>query len=180
MAECGEKYNYFFNKIVENDDDFVGSIAYVLYKKNKIEYIEKYKKEHENKEPDLSVLHEWQNSECTESKLDNYKKLALQKSTEFVNHLQKDKEKKLNKLKSDLDLRERKLKDSERVVNEHEKGLKQRDKYCKVKSKGQFWIGVSQSLVASFIFIIFSFLLVLWLSGNTDIITWLQKVVNHQ
>lgn len=180
MAESDEKYNYFFNKIVENDDDFVGSIAYVLYKMNKIEYIEKFKKEHDNIEPDLIVLREWQNGECTESKLKNYKDLALQKSTEFVNHLQKDKEKKLNKLKSELELRERKLNNGERLANEHEKELKQRDKYCKVKSKGQFWIGVSQSLIASFIFIVISFLLILWLSGNTDIIAWVQNNVNPQ
>lgn len=180
MAESDEKYHYFFNKIVKNDDDFVGSMAYVLYKRNKIEYIEKYKIEHENKEPDLSVLREWQNGECTESKLNNYKKLALQKSTDFVNHLQEDKEKKLIKLKSDLDLRERGIKNREKQVREHEKDLKSRDKYCKVKSKGNFWIGVLQSLLASFIFVALCFLIILYLSGNTDLIVWLQKIINPQ
>lgn len=180
MAESDEKYNYFFNKIVENNDDFVGSMAYVLYKRNKIEYIEKYKREHENKAPDLSVLCEWQNGECTESKLKNYKELALQKSTEFVNHLQEDKEKKLNKLKSELDLRERAIKNREKQVRENERGLKLRDKYCKVKSKGYFWTGVLQSLLASFLFVALCFLIILYLKGNTDLVSWLQKVVNPQ
>ena len=37
MADFDEQtqYNFIFNQIVENDDDFVGSMAYVLYKKNK-------------------------------------------------------------------------------------------------------------------------------------------------
>ena len=47
------KYNFIFNQIVENEDDFVGCMAYVLYKRNKIEYIESYKKEHGGKEPEL-------------------------------------------------------------------------------------------------------------------------------
>lgn len=38
------KYNFFFNQIVENDDDFVGSLAYVLYKRNKIEILNNIKR----------------------------------------------------------------------------------------------------------------------------------------
>ena len=80
------KYNFIFNQIVENDDDFIGSLAYVLYKRNKIEYIEQYKKEHSGKEPELSELREWQKGECVKSKLENYKK-QLETVQERIKHL---------------------------------------------------------------------------------------------
>ncbi|WP_119080281.1 hypothetical protein [Chitinophaga alhagiae] len=34
-------YNYIYSKLVENDTDLIGHIAYSLYKKSKVEYIEK-------------------------------------------------------------------------------------------------------------------------------------------
>lgn len=177
MAEFDEKYNYFFNQIVENDDDFVGSMAYVLYKRNKIEYIERYKKEHENKEPDLIVLREWQKGECIKSKLENYKTIAVKKSVEFINNLQSDKEKQLNKRKSELDKKEREIKERERIIGEQEKVLQKRNKYCQVKPRGQYWIGVSQSLVASLLFIIVCFIIIIYLSGNADFISWMHNVL---
>lgn len=172
-----EKYNFIFNQIVENDDDFVGSMAYVLYKRNKIEFIEQYKSTHGGKEPELVELREWQKSECVKSKLDNYKKLAQQKTAEFVNSLQSDKEKQLNKLRSDLTSKERSIKERERLANEKDKDIKKRNQYCHVKPKGQYWIGVSQSLVASFIFIVICLVVIVYLSGNADFILWLQKIL---
>jgi hypothetical protein len=38
-------YNYIYSKLVENDTDLIGHIAYSLYKKSKVEYIEKKKAE---------------------------------------------------------------------------------------------------------------------------------------
>ena len=180
MVEIEEKYNYFFNQIVKNQDDFVGSIAYVLYKRNKIEYIEQYKKEHDGKEPDLAVLREWQKGECVKSKLDNYKVIAEQKTTEFVNLLQRDKEKQYSKRKAELDTKETNLVKRERAVREQEKDLKKRNQYCHVKQKGQFWSGVVQSLLASFFFIVICFLIILFLSGKTDFIGWLTGVLGSK
>ena len=171
------KYNFIFNQIVENEDDFVGSLAYVLYKKNKIEYIEQYKKEHEGKEPDLSELIEWQKGECVKSKLENYKKLAEQKTTAFVNNLQGEKDKQLLKRQSELTKNQRELKEKERQIKEKEKSLRLRDSYCHVKpQKGQFWIGVSQSLIASFLFIIISFIILISISGKADIVAWFKEL----
>ena len=172
------KYNFIFNQIVENDDDFVGSLAYVLYKRNKIEYIEQYKKEHGGKEPELSELREWQKGECVKSKLENYKKLAEQKTTAFVNNLQGEKDKQLLKRQSELAKNQRELREREKQIKEKEKSLRQRDTYCHVKpQKGKYWIGVSQSLVASFLFIIISFLVLISISGNADIVAWLKSLL---
>jgi hypothetical protein len=40
-------YNYIYSKLVEEDSDLIGHIAYSLYKKSKIEYIEKKKSDGE-------------------------------------------------------------------------------------------------------------------------------------
>ena len=170
------KYNFIFNQIVENKDDFVGSLAYVLYKRNKIEYIEQYKREHGN-EPELSELREWQKGECVKSKLENYKKLAEQKTTAFVNNLQSEKDKQLLKRQSELAKNQQELKEKERQIKEREKSLRLRDSYCHVKpQKGQFWIGVFQSLIASFIFVIISFIILISISGKADLVAWLKKL----
>lgn len=152
-------------------------MAYVLYKRNKIEFIEQYKKENNDQEPDLTVLREWQKGECVKSKLDNYKAIAQQKTTEFVNILQRDKEKQYLRRKTDLDKKERDLRERERIVNEQEKDIKKRKKYCHVKQKGQFLIGVLQSLLASLLFVALSFILILFMSGKTDLIVWLKGLL---
>lgn len=173
------KYNFIFNQIVENDNDFVGSMAYVIYKRNKIGYIEKYRKEH-GKEPELSDLREWQKSECVKSKLENYKKLAEQKTTAFVNTLQGQKDKQLQKRQSEISASERELKEKEKQLKEKEKSLRFREQYCHVKQNGQFWKGVLQSLMASFLFLLISILILMSLNGNADILGWLMKLLGRQ
>lgn len=160
------KYNFIFNQIVENEDDFVGCMAYVLYKRNKIEYIENYKKEHGGKEPELKELREWQKSECTERKLKNYRKLAEDLVNNFVNKLQGKKERELKELKTTLDEKGRNLKKCEKEINN-------RQKYCHVKSSSgliQFLLGIFQSLIASILFVVLGYCFILYLNRNTDIL----------
>ena len=45
------KYNYIYKQLVEDRGDIIGHIAYALYKEDKIEYINKFKEEHNNNEP---------------------------------------------------------------------------------------------------------------------------------
>lgn len=179
MSESDKSYNYnfIFSQIVESDDDFVGSMAYVLYKKNKIEYIEQYKKG-KGREPNFGELREWQKSECTKLKLDNYKKLATQKTNEFINILQGEKEKQLNKLKTDLNNKEREIKEREKRLNDKEKELQKRNSYCHVKTSssiGGFISGVAQSFVASLIFVILGYIFIIYLNRETDVLKVLNK-----
>ena len=44
------KYNFIYSKLVDDKDDIVGHIAYSLYKNEKIEFIEAFKKEN-SREP---------------------------------------------------------------------------------------------------------------------------------
>lgn len=199
--ENEEKYNFIFNQIVENYNDFVGSMAYVLYKRNKIEFIEKYKEEHDGKEPELSELREWQRGECVSSKLTNYKKLAEQKANEFVNNLQGEKERELASRKTELDRRESALKEKDRQVcsretdvakrekdltkkendvkkreygvKSKEQDINKRDKYCHVKSHHwtiRFLFGMSQSLVASIVFVLLGYFFIFYINKDTDVL----------
>lgn len=53
-------YNFIYSKLVEDEDDFVGQIAYSLYKQDKIDHIEQYFEAQgkEIGEEDLKQFHE--------------------------------------------------------------------------------------------------------------------------
>ncbi len=44
-------YSFIFSSIVQNDNDFVGMVAYTLYKRQKIEWIAQFIKDHNNTHP---------------------------------------------------------------------------------------------------------------------------------
>ena len=52
------KYNYIFKKLVDDETDLIGLVAYGLYKNNKIEYLEKFKDKNgrEPTEDELELL----------------------------------------------------------------------------------------------------------------------------
>lgn len=54
------KYSYIFSRIVEDDSDIVGHIAYALYKSDKVNYIEHFKETHKEEptEDDLRAFHD--------------------------------------------------------------------------------------------------------------------------
>ncbi len=41
----GRQYNYIYKKLVNSEDDLIGLIAYGIYKKHKIEFIEQIQEE---------------------------------------------------------------------------------------------------------------------------------------
>ena len=49
------KYNYIFSKLVDDETDLIGLVAYGIYKNNKIGYIEKFK-EKQGREPSEDEL----------------------------------------------------------------------------------------------------------------------------
>ena len=58
-------YSFIYSDLVEGDDDFVGHIAYSIYKSDKIKFIEEFKAKN-NKSPleaDLQVFHDFSKRE---------------------------------------------------------------------------------------------------------------------
>ncbi len=70
------KYNYIYKQLVENRGDIIGHIAYALYKKDKIEYIEKFKEEHNGNDPTEDDLKPFNDMSCTSGSIDKYKFVA--------------------------------------------------------------------------------------------------------
>lgn len=70
------KYNHIYSHIVEGKGDIIGYIAYALYKDAKIEYINRYIKEHEGKEPEEDDLKSFHDITSTDASIENYKYVA--------------------------------------------------------------------------------------------------------
>ncbi|MCM1491081.1 MAG: hypothetical protein NC095_09695 [Muribaculum sp.] len=75
--------NFIYSKLVRDDDDIIGMVAYGIYKKHKIEFIESVKKEH-NREPNLEEWHAFSISTNTDSQLDKYVSQADATLASFV------------------------------------------------------------------------------------------------
>jgi hypothetical protein len=154
-------HNFFFSQIVANDNDFIGFVAYTIYKKNKIEYIEQFKKDNSRPPTDEELL-KWQYEECTNSKKKNYRSLTENKVNKFINELRGDKEKDLKKEKEKND-------ELKKELDKRERNIKNRDKYCNVKSKCQFGSGILQSFIATLIYVVLGFIFIK--CGGVDLLS---------
>ena len=56
MSEEHGNYNWIYKRLAEDPSDMVGALAYVIYKRQKIAYIQAYTKEHGGQEPDGDAL----------------------------------------------------------------------------------------------------------------------------
>lgn len=64
-------YNFIYDKLVASEEDVVGILAYGIYKRHKIEFIEQFKSKH-NKEPEPTDFETFYMSTTTESQLKKY------------------------------------------------------------------------------------------------------------
>lgn len=71
----GKEYNWIYRELVENEDDFVGAIAYSLYKRHKIEYINQCV-EVTGEPPTDEQLAEFYRTSCSPTSLDGYRHKA--------------------------------------------------------------------------------------------------------
>lgn len=78
------KYNYIFKKLVDDETDLIGLVAYGLYKNNKIEYLEKFKDKN-GREPTEDELELFNEHSCTDSSLHNYIKVAETNINDLMN-----------------------------------------------------------------------------------------------
>ena len=80
------QYNFIYTQIVKGPDDFVGHVAYSLYKRDKIDFIEEFKKKHQ-KEPsdaDLTPFHEFT---AREANIESYRIKAEITLNSFLNNV---------------------------------------------------------------------------------------------
>lgn len=85
-----KKYNFIYRELVQNWDDIVGHVAYSLYKENKIQFIEKFKKDHGGKEPTDEDFENFHRISCLPDSIENYKRSAVELLKSFMNALLAD------------------------------------------------------------------------------------------
>ena len=145
----GRRYNYIYNRLVENENDIIGHIAYSLYKSGKAKYIAKFKEDNRRdiKEDDLAAFHEMS---CMPDEIARYKLQATSILQSFTN----------DTLSSSIKQIE------EDTVHRHEEILRN---IVKDMRPPKFWHGVWQSIIGAFLFMmIMCFLLFLLnFSDNT-------------
>jgi len=121
-------YNHIYSVLVENEQDTLGIIAYSLYKRQKIEFIQAFKVKHdrEPKDEDLAPFHDVSNSP---TQLESYRNQASQLAHGFLDASIAAQAVELEQYYSD--------KASSEIRN----------------TKPGFWLGVAQSLVGSVLFV---------------------------
>ena len=75
--------NFIYSKLVRDDDDIIGMVAYGIYKKHKIEFIESVKQAH-NREPNAEEWHAFAMATNTDSQLNKYSAQAETMLATFV------------------------------------------------------------------------------------------------
>lgn len=127
MAKAG--YNYIYKELVADESDILGKLAYSLYKRQKIEYIQAFREKHgeDPTDADLTAFHDISNNA---TQLDGYRNQAAQLALSFLETSLANEAKELEDLYS------------AKANNE-------------IRSfRPGFWMGVSQSVVGSACFIL--------------------------
>jgi len=85
------KFNFIYNKMVEEDKDLAGIIAYSVYKKHKIEIIEKIKEDKDDDKILESELQAFVTMSNTDTQIEAYRTEAKQVLKEYSDILLKEK-----------------------------------------------------------------------------------------
>ncbi|MBR3947331.1 MAG: hypothetical protein IKJ56_09590 [Bacteroidales bacterium] len=132
-------YNYIYKQLVSDENDVVGHVAYALYKSNKIEYIEQFKKDHNGMQPTEEDLKPFHDISSMPSSISRYKTKAVEIVGDFLNVTLAETAKQIEE-------------DYRRNIDNH---LVDIIEPLKPKSKtSQFWKGVLQSILGAFFFAI--------------------------
>ncbi len=84
-------YNPIFTKLVQDDPDFVGMVAYALYKKQKIEWIKQFASQNGGREPSEQELGPFHDLSNMQSMIDGYRNQAVDLLDEFLDFALADK-----------------------------------------------------------------------------------------
>lgn len=130
------RYSYIFSKLVGDDSDIVGHIAYALYKTDKVSYIERFK-ESNKRDPTDEDLDAFHSVSSQEESVQKYRFVAAHILRDFLD----------NSLKESIE-------NIERDCNSrHAEILRDVIRPLLPKKKSTlFWHGVLQSVAGAFIF----------------------------
>lgn len=142
------EYNFIYSKIVRDDNDFIGKIAYSIYKEDKIQYINSFLEKNQ-KNPDQHELKSFHEISSTENSIDRYRLQAENLLQEFLD----------NTLSEALNEASEEIKSNQILLI--------RDEVSKLKPAG-FWFGVLQNALATIVLTGFLALIVLIINFSTE------------
>lgn len=122
-------HNPIYSKLVEDDNDILGVLAYALYKRQKFEFIANYNAKHQ-KAPEAADFARFNEFSMSELQLKSYVNAARTLAKDFLNKSLADEAAELEKFYKE---------EADRKIR---------------RAKPSFWFGVWQGVVASFIFAI--------------------------
>lgn len=125
------KYNFIYKELVTAEDDLVGLIAYGIYKKHKIEFITKIKKEYD-REPNEGECQSFFAASTTESQLKNYRSQAETLLSEMVGNIANE--------------------ELARYEGEMLRNYKQEITSCLPSNKQTFWISIGTGILSTLLF----------------------------
>lgn len=101
VAGNNPNYNWIYGRLVQDENDLVGAIAYVLYKQHKIEFINQIENQ-SGADPSPEQWAEFHRSTCLESNILNYQNRAGNLVNQFLQNILSDH---FQKLESQADQR---------------------------------------------------------------------------
>lgn len=143
-----KSYNFIYSKLVQDQYDFIGKIAYSIYKEDKINYINTIKDKN-NREPNDNELESFIMISSQDSYIERYRLEAENLLQIFLEHT----------LSEAIEENIEKVKDNYAITI--------RNEVNKIKPAG-FWIGVLQGIVSSIVITAFFALLLLIINFTTD------------
>ena len=159
------KYNYIYKRLVQNENDMIGNIAYSLYKTDKIKFIENFKEKHGGIEPEEQDLFQFHDFTSSASSIERYKMQAIL----FLNTFLDDTLSAVTKqMESDF-------------VNKHQDIIKDAlgNLISEVKPK-PFRYGVFQGVLSSFIFTLITCAFIFFFTIKDKTVTFKIGDNNHK
>lgn len=178
MESADEKGKYVFHQLIKKEGDYIGMIAYCLYKLNKIDYIVDYKKNHDGHKPSDDDLKRFQENHCVERQLKLYRDNAESITKDFYSLLFEKKNNQLELKHKELKKIESDIKERENKITARERSIKLREKHCNMKPQHSFWMNVFQNIFSTFLFILLSIIIVYLIDNNTDLVNRFREYWN--
>ena len=148
------RYSFIYNALVEGPDDFIGLVAYSIYKKEKIAYVRRFE-EKNGRSPEPSELQDFHGQ--AHGRLEQYKELATAHVADFYDSIYKAQ--------------------SESLEQEYHQKLKDDLK----QARTSWFAGVCQSLIGSFLYsILIGVIAVLLLYSQFGFEWMVQKIAAAQ
>lgn len=119
-----QRYSFIYNDLVEDREDFIGLVAYSLYRQAKINYVKKFEENH-GRAPEPKELVEFH--DLARSNLAVYKEIAANRVSDFYEDIYKTK--------------------AAELESQYQERLT-----AKLAKIGGWWTGVWQSFVGSLLF----------------------------